>query len=148
MTQKRLRIGIGIKKAKRKLMDKLHQLENLVAFVIQKKSRFSENNRLPVSFILSLIPEIAIDKEPLAANFLIYQDDVPSFSALTSEIHQWTFYWRHKVASGEVTIPENLIKSFHTLIRMYFQMQGYLLILDVFFQSPVPKQNGRFQCLR
>ena len=86
MTQKRLRIGIGIKKAKRKLMDKLHQLENLVAFVIQKKSRFSENNRLPVSFILSLIPEIAIDKEPLAANFLIYQDDVPSFSALTSEI--------------------------------------------------------------
>ena len=38
-----------------------------------------------MSSILSLIPAIAIDKEPLAANFSIYQDDVPSFSALTSE---------------------------------------------------------------
>ena len=73
------------------------------------KSRFSENNRLPVGSILSLIPAIAIDKEPLAANFSIYQDDVPSFSALTSEIDQWTFYWRHKVASGEATLPDNLI---------------------------------------
>ena len=58
-----------------------------IDFILSEmKSRFSENNRfIPVSSILSLIPAIAIDKEPLAANFSIYQDDVPSFSALTSE---------------------------------------------------------------
>ena len=80
-----------------------------IDFILSELKSRSENNRLPVSSILSLILAIAIDREPKTANFSIYQDDVPSFASLTSEIDQWTFYWRHKVASGEVAPPDNLI---------------------------------------
>ena len=54
--------------------------------VSEMATRFSEQNRGPVIGIYSLIPKIAVVKQPSIDNLSFYKDDLPSFPSLMSEV--------------------------------------------------------------
>ena len=97
---------------------------------------------------MSLIPALVIDEESLTANFSIYQDDVPSFSALTSEIDQWMVYCRHKVASGEVTLPDNLINCLPYADKDAFPNIRVLIEIGCIFPVASAEAERSFSVLR
>ena len=59
--------------------------------VSEMATRFSEQNRGPVIGIFSLIPKIAVVKQPSIDNLSFYKDDLPSFPSLMSEVEHWCF---------------------------------------------------------
>ena len=82
----------------------------LDCLVSEMETHFSEQNRGAIVGIFSLIPKVAVVKQPNIHDLSYYKDDLPSFSSLEAEVEHWCFQWKTR-ASISTPLPDNLICS-------------------------------------
>ena len=82
----------------------------LYFLVSEMETRFSEQNRGAIVGIFSLIPKVAVVKQPNIHDLSYYKDDLLSFSSLEAEVEHWCFQWKTR-ASISTPLPDNLICS-------------------------------------
>ena len=76
----------------------------------EMKERFSVTDRQAVTSILSLLPHIAIKCALDYKLFSFYENDLPSYSSLPSELDHWVLYWRRKMETSSP--PETLVNCY------------------------------------
>ena len=105
--------------------------------------RFSEQNRGAVVGIFSLIPKVAVVKQPNVHDLSYYKDDLPSFLSLEAEVEHWCFQWKSR-ASNSTSLPDNLICSLpHANANIFPNIRVLIEIGCIFLVSTCSSEAGR-----
>ena len=110
----------------------------------EMKERFSVTNRQAVTSIMSLLPQIAIKCALDYKLFSFYENDLPSYSSLPSELDHWILYWRRKMETSSP--PETLVNCYHTCRPRHFPKHSSSFIYWVHISSYKFRSGTFFFC--